>query len=286
MGKPQYLLSQRTLIMKPCLSEATTMTSSFADDVAAYADAGCQAMEVWLTKLEQHLSGHSGLDTSQLLQDHNMTLAAASYQGGLMTTTGEQQRVQFDQFQRRLDLCQRFGIPTMVIVADFLDRIDSAKLDVAMASLARAADLASRNEVKLALEFQSTAQWCRGLDTALALAAATEAPNLGVNLDLFHYYTGPSKSEDLKALNSKNLFHVQVCDLAALTRDMATDSDRILPGDGDIPLVSIFETLRGADYTGYVSVELFNPVLWKMKPKQVAANCLAALRRVIEPAKK
>jgi len=30
--------------MKPCLSEATTLPGSFADDVAAYADGGCTAM--------------------------------------------------------------------------------------------------------------------------------------------------------------------------------------------------------------------------------------------------
>jgi len=33
--------------MKPCISQATTLPAPFADDVAAYADAGCQALKVW-----------------------------------------------------------------------------------------------------------------------------------------------------------------------------------------------------------------------------------------------
>ena len=41
--------------MKPCVSEATTMAASFAEDVQAFAGAGFRAMEVWLTKLETHL---------------------------------------------------------------------------------------------------------------------------------------------------------------------------------------------------------------------------------------
>ena len=45
--------------MKPCLSEATTLPTAFDDDVAAYADGGCTAMEVWLTKLETHLETNS-----------------------------------------------------------------------------------------------------------------------------------------------------------------------------------------------------------------------------------
>ncbi len=51
--------------MKPCISQATTMPSSFADDVANFADAGCSGMEVWLTKLEQHLEANSAADTKK-----------------------------------------------------------------------------------------------------------------------------------------------------------------------------------------------------------------------------
>ena len=272
--------------MKPCLSEATTMSSNFAEDVAAYADAGFTAMEVWLTKFEQHLEKTPAPATKKLLQDRNLKIVAAAYQGGLLTSTGEQRRVHYEQFKKRLGLCQEFGIPTMIIAADFIDRIDAAKLDQAMTSVAQAAQLASAYNVRLALEFQSNAQWCRGLDTAIALVSSAESPHVGVNLDLFHYYTGPSKSEDLRALTPKNLAHVQVCDLAGLTRELATDADRILPGDGDMPLPSIFDILRSTGYDGYVSVELFNPELWKVKPAQVAASAAAALQRVLTPAPK
>jgi len=78
--------------MKPCLSEATTLPLSFAEDVAAYASAGCPALEVWLTKLETHLEKASVADTHKLLEDKNMTLAAGSYQGGLLLSQGEQRK--------------------------------------------------------------------------------------------------------------------------------------------------------------------------------------------------
>ena len=67
--------------MRLCISEATTLPSSFAEDVDAYAAGGCHALEVWLTKLESHLEKHSIADTHKLLEDHQMTLAAAAYQG-------------------------------------------------------------------------------------------------------------------------------------------------------------------------------------------------------------
>src|SRR5258708_6531004 len=78
--------------MRPCISEATTLTSSFADDVNGYADGGCRAMEVWLTKLETHLETHSAADTRKLLDDRGLTPAAASYQGGLLWSFAARRR--------------------------------------------------------------------------------------------------------------------------------------------------------------------------------------------------
>src|SRR5260221_12380688 len=114
--------------MKPCISEATTMAAPFAEDVAACAAAGCPAIEVWLTKLENHLATASAADTRRLLDDRGVTLAAASYQGGLLLSQGDARRAHFEHFKRRLDLCQQFGITTMVVVAGFPHQVDAAAL--------------------------------------------------------------------------------------------------------------------------------------------------------------
>lgn len=267
--------------MKPCLSAATTMAASFADDVTAYAEAGWTAMEVWLTKLEEHLRRHASADTKRLLADHGMTLAGASYQGGLLLAQGEERRVHYDLFQRRLNLCQEFGIGTMLIVADFVDRVDAGNLQRAQASLQQSCQLAATYNVQLALEFRGASSWCASLDSTLAIIQAVREPNLGVAFDVFHYYTGPSKFEDLAHLNQANLAFVQLCDLSGVPRELATDADRILPGDGDFQLEPILRRFREIGYGGWVSVELMNPEIWKMKPRAVAEAALTALRRVL-----
>jgi 4-hydroxyphenylpyruvate dioxygenase len=267
--------------MRPCISEATTLPQTFAADVAAYAAAGCEAMEVWLTKLETHLETHSGADTLKLLEDHQMTLAAAAYQGGLLLSQGEQRRVHFDHFRRRLELCAQLGIPTLLVVADFVEAVDRTALERAVVSLAQAGQMAAALGVRLALEFRGKATFCSSLDTAVALAAQCGQPNVGINLDVFHYYTGPSKPDDLALLNPQNLAHVQLCDLAGVPRELATDADRVLPGDGDFRLEPIVAQLRAAGYDGWVSLELMNPALWQVKPESVAEVGLAALHRLL-----
>lgn len=270
--------------MKPCLSEALTMSSTFAEDVAAFADAGCPAMEVWLTKLETHLQQSTTEQTRQLLAERGMKLVAAAYQGGLLLSQGEQRRVHFDQLQRRLSLCQEFGIATLLVVADFVEAVDLQGLERAQVSLKQAAQLAATFDVRLALEFRGRGHWCASLDTAVLMVEACGEANLGVCFDVFHYYTGPSKFEDLARLNARNLAHVQLCDLAGTPRELAGDADRILPGDGDFQLGSILDHFRRIAYDGWVSVELFNPDLWKMKPAQVAQAAYTAVSRLLSKA--
>jgi sugar phosphate isomerase/epimerase len=267
--------------MNACISEATTLPCTFADDVANYADAGCEAMEVWLTKLETHLETHSAADTRKLLEDRRMTLAAASYQGGLLLSQGEQRKAHYDHLRRRLDLCQEFAIPTLLIVADFVTTVDGEALDRAIVSLRQAAQWAAGFNVRLALEFRGSDTFCASLDTALALIAQCGEPNVGVNLDVFHYYTGPSKFEDLDLLTPDTLAFVQMSDVAGVPRELATDADRVLPGDGDFRLGPIVERLRALGYDGWVSLELMNPTLWKAKPVQVAEIGITALRRLL-----
>jgi len=267
--------------MIPCLSQACTLPTPFADDVLGVADGGGRAIEIWLTKLEQHLEKHSVDETKSLLTDHGILALAAAYQGGLLLSQGDARKAHFDHFRKRLDLCQTFAIPTLVLVADFAQRPDHMMLERAVVSLTQAGQWAAGYGVTLALEFRGTDAFCSSLDTALALVAQCGQPNVGVCLDVFHYYKGPSKSEDLEKLTASNVTHVQLCDVPGLPRELMTDSDRVFPGEGDFRLTPIIDRLKAIDYSGAISLELMNPMIWRAKPTQVAELGLTALRRFL-----
>lgn len=266
--------------MIPCVSQVCSLPAAFADDIAGFAGGGCQAVEVWLTKLERQLEGNSVATTRGFLADHGVTLPAAAYHGGLLLSEGEARAAALDHFKRRLDLCQTFAIPTLVVAAD-AGRADAAALGRAVVSLAEAGRWAAGFGVKLALEFRGSNAVCSSLDTAIALAAQCGEPNVGVCLDVFHYHQGPSKPEDLAGLTAANLFHVQVCDVAGVPRELMTDSDRVLPGEGDFHLDRVVRRLWEIGYAGAVSLEVMNPVLWKAKPTQVGELGLASVQRLL-----
>ncbi len=267
--------------MKPCISQATTLSTPFEVDVPTYALAGWSAVELWLTKLETYLQNHSVAEAKTLLVDHQLQPVAAASQGGLLLSQGLERSTHWDLFRSRLDLLRELVVPTMIVAADFVTDLVPEDYGRAVQSLAEAGELAQAAQVRLAFEFQKGSKFCSSLDTALALIAQAGAKNIGVCLDLFHYYTGPSKFEDLGYLSTANLAWVQACDLAGVPRELAGDGDRIFPGEGDFQLDPILDHLVTLGYEGYVSLEVLNPQLWSIAAERVVDAGRQSLERLL-----
>jgi sugar phosphate isomerase/epimerase len=270
--------------MIPCISQVTTLSTPFEVDLPAFARAGWPAVELSLTKLETFLKTRSLDEAAAILTDHGLVAAGASAQGGLLLSVGEARIAHWGHFRQRLEWLKHLSVGTMVVAVDFATDPSPADFTRAAESLSEAGRLAKDYGVRIALEFQKTARFCASLDTTLALIAQSEAANVGVCFDLFHYYTGPSKFEDLAYLSPENLFWVQVCDLAGTPREIAGDSDRILPGDGDFQLVPIFEQLKRVGFDGHVSLEVLNPSLWAVAAGALADAGLRAMARLLDAA--
>lgn len=267
--------------MKPALSQVCTLDTPLEQDLADYAAAHVSAVELWLGKVETYLNDHSPDDLASVLAEHDIAAPVASYQGGLLVTQGPARDEHWRHFARRLELCKTLGVETLVVAGDLRGPLDQQDLDRVSMSLGQAAAQAADAGVRLALEFQAGATFGNNLQTAAAMVAETGEPNLGLCLDLFHYYTGPSKPDDLGYLSPENLFHVQVCDLLGVPRELATDADRILPGEGDFLLAPLLDALRSMGYDGYVSLEVMNPLIWQTKARQVAEVGMTALRKLL-----
>ena len=267
--------------MKPCISQATTLSTPFEQDLTSYSRAGWTAVELWLTKLETYLEGHSLANVKALFDAEGLAAAAASVQGGLLLSRGIEREVHLEHYQKRLAMLQELGVPTLIVAADFNRELSLDDYGRAAGALAEAAEIAQRFGVRLALEFQKSAKFCASLDTTVALIMQSGASGVGVCLDLFHYYTGPSKFEDLAYLTPETLAWVQLCDLAGTPRELATDSDRIFPGEGDFQTEPLLDQIGQIGYDGYVSLEVLNPHLWQIPADRVADLGYQALARTL-----
>ena len=267
--------------MKPAISQVCSLPFPFEKDVEDYGAGHCGAIDTWLTKLETYLENHTIDEVLALLEANGMTMPVASFQGGILASQGEPRREAWDLFARRLELCRHLGIETLVISGDVSGPLEATLIDRVHRSLELAAQQAGSQNVRLALEFQASSSYINNLQTAAAVITELGHPALGLCLDVFHFYVGPSKLTDLGYLTPQMLFHVQLSDLADVPREFATDSHRILPGDGDIPLDPILDHLRQIEYDGPVSMELMNPRLWQVPPRQMGEIGMTALRKLL-----
>jgi sugar phosphate isomerase/epimerase len=267
--------------MKPCISQATTLNNPFERDPTVYCRSGWTAVELWLTKLESYLESHSLAEVRELFERNAVKPVAAASQGGLLLSQGDERASHWQHYERRLALLRELGVATLILSPDFMRQPRADDYARAAKSLGEAAELALRFGVRLALEFQSSSALCSCLETAVALITQAGASNAGVCLDAFHYYTGPSKFEDLAYLTSLNVAWVQVCDLSGTPRELAKDRDRIFPGEGDFQLAPLLDHLGGIGYDGHVSLEVPNPHLWQVSADRVADLGYQALCRVL-----
>jgi 4-hydroxyphenylpyruvate dioxygenase len=271
--------------MRPALAQICTLNAPFGLDLSDYAAAQCPAIEIWLTKLEEFLRTYSIADVRRRLDEHQLVIAAASQQGGLLASQGEARREAWQLFQQRLQLVSELGGRTIVVSCDIPSPVSQQDLDRVQVSLHEAAEAGRKLGVRVAIEFQSRAAVGNNLQTAAALVAEVAHPFLGLCLDAFHYYVGPSKPDDLGLLTRDNLFHVQLCDLADVPREFAADANRILPGEGDIPLQPVLARLEEIGYDGFISVELMNPQVWQIPPRQFSEIAMTALRKLLGQAR-
>ncbi|MCE9608010.1 MAG: sugar phosphate isomerase/epimerase [Planctomycetia bacterium] len=267
--------------MLPCISQICTLHASLEKDIEDYAAGHCPAVELWLGKVEGWLETRSVADLKALLAEHSILAPVASFQGGLLNSQGDARREHWAHFERRLALLAELGVGTLVVAGDIHGPLTQTDLDRVQVSLTQAAQSAGRAGMRVALEFQASATFGNNLQTAAALVGEVGSPHLGICLDAFHYYAGPSKAEDLAYLTPDNLFHVQFCDLVGTPRELASDGDRILPGDGDFQLQPIVDHLKAIDYRGAVSVETMNPQIWEIPPRQFGEIAVTALRKVL-----
>ncbi len=265
----------------PAVGTVCSLEGDLATILADYAAGHCDAVDLWLGHAERVLEAGSPESLRDLLASSGVKVVAASYQGGLLTADGAAGDAHWELFRHRLDLCRGLSIPVLVVAGDAFAPLSTTDLGAMAENLAKAAGLAGEAGVKLALEFDARASFPNNLQSAVALVDQVGHPALGLCLDWHHFTMGPSKEADLGLLSAANLFHVQLSDVADVPREMASDAERILPGEGSSSPQPLLDCLAAIGYRGAVSVELMNPALWHVPPRQFGEVAMTALRRLL-----
>jgi sugar phosphate isomerase/epimerase len=131
------------------------------------------------------------------------------------------------------------------------------------------AEVARAFELKVAAEFVRNSTFLASLPTAIRLKREAAHPSFGLIFDCYHFWSGPSKFEDLDLLQAGDVIHAHLNDTQDLPRELLDLQSRVAPGDGVAPLDRILRKLA-RHYQGPISIELFLPRYQQADPEALA----------------
>lgn len=272
--------------MKLAFHDATTMTSDLETDVAVTAQAGFKALELWVAKIDSYLATHNPDDLKNLLDEYAvMPLALNSIE--FIAFRGSE----FAQIAGRLHelgkIAQVIGCPTVVVVPSPLPDRDmpwSSVVNEYVNVLHGLSDIARLYNIKLSFEFLGFG-WCsvRTPRAAFEIIQKCERDNVGITVDAAHFYAGGGLISELGQLDPERIFAFHLDDLEDTPKEAISDSTRLLPGLGVVPLDDICAQLKRIGYNGSCAVELFRPEYWNWDPQELAIKAHETALKVLSP---
>jgi len=268
--------------MKIAMHEITTRDGSFEQHLEIYAKTGWKHFEINLWKAGEFLTTHGAAKAAKKIRDLGLTCIAATGHG-LSAFKGQAGRDgDCAKLKQIGEWMQELGCVPLVVGSDAPEKYNKKEHDVALTQLAEhltvCAEAVRSYGVTLALEVNWAAP-VRSLRSAHKVLERTKAKNVGLVWDPAHFYSTPSRLEDLSLFAGK-IVHGHLDDIRDVPIEgMDINADRVIPGQGVLPLREWSERVAVQGYRGWHAVELFNEALWAKDLeticKDVRAGCLA-----------
>jgi sugar phosphate isomerase/epimerase len=109
-------------------------------------------------------------------------------------------------------------------------------------------------------------------------------PNVGLLLDVYHWYTTEATLDDLKSLTASQIVHVHLNDAPDVPMSEVLDNDRLFPGEGVIDIPGFLKALKEIGYQGPVAQEVLTTRPLTDPAEVLLERSAAAFRKVFSAA--
>mgnify|MGYP000951873222 CR=1 FL=1 len=254
-------------------------------DVAA--GAGYEAIEPWIDEIERFVDEGGDLkELSARIRDLGLTVESAIGFFEWAVDDEARRRQGLLDARRAMGLVARLGGKRIAAPPFGMQQADAPALDL-FAAADRYRELLEVGEetgVVPELEFWGFSKNLSRLSEAMLVAAQSGHRDACILADVYHMYKGGSPQAGLSLLSPDAIQVFHVNDYPAILPEVITDADRVYPGDGIAPLVSVLQDLNDIGFRGVLSLELFNPEYYKEEPLHVARTGLEKLKAVVAQA--
>ena len=282
--------------MKIALHQITTRGANMEEDMRAYSETGWSAFELHLSKAREYVQDREPDALGKLVRDSG--LKAVGCTGHVVEAFADTATQESNEatFLEALDLTGIVECPVIVFGGDGPEEIAAAADNTEAGLKARdaayrdalahfagrvrhLADLAAPRGITMALEMN----WCRLCRSVASAADAldmVERDNVGFLFDDAHFAVSPSRLSDLDRVAGR-IVYGHLDDMRPSPPEVTSvNNDRLIPGDGVLPLKDWYEKIEACGYSGWHSVELFCEDLWSEPVDDIARKVIEGCRSV------
>ncbi|GMW03904.1 MAG: xylose isomerase [Candidatus Hydrogenedentota bacterium] len=265
-----------------CMNTSTIRPATLEQKVEASAKAGYDAMELWVGDLEEYeKAGNDVKALGQRIKDHGMFVIDVIGLWDCLPPTQEEYDAIMPTTRKRMELSAAVGSKHVATLP--LPNRDTFDMAWATEKYRELLNI-GRNDYGIlpSFEFVSLFKTVFKMGQAACIAIDANDPDASIVADTFHMHKGGGGFEGVRHLDGRFISTFHWNDVAGdLPPAELGDKDRILPGDGILPLKSVLQQLKDIGYTGPISLELFNRTHWEMDPNEVAVLGIESMRKQV-----
>jgi sugar phosphate isomerase/epimerase len=120
------------------------------------------------------------------------------------------------------------------------------------------------------LRLEKPHAFVQSMAEALRLLNDARVRNIGLTLDSYHWYAGEDTLDTIRGAPAERIAILHVNDAKALPPDQLIDQDRVLPGEGTIPLADWLRAIANTGFSGPIAMEVLGPRLAGASPEDCA----------------
>jgi len=260
---------------------------SLPEEVQIAAKAGYQAIEPWVEKIHGYVSsGGKAADLKKRISDLGLVVPSAIGFADWISDDNAHRAAGIEQWKRDADVVASIGGIRMAAppMGAYNVSLDLRRVAERYRKLL---DISCPLGIVPELEMWGGAKTLSRMSQVAYVLVEAAHPDACGLLDIFHIYKGGSDFAGVRIFNGSALHVLHVNDYpAGLSREKANDSDRVYPGDGCAPIVTLLRNLQSIGYRGMLSLELFNRNYWQQDALTVARTGREKIQALVEASRK
>jgi sugar phosphate isomerase/epimerase len=279
------------MVSKISLNPVTITPCNYEESLNIASKAGYYGIGLRFNLIRDYLnSGHTLAEAKNILKSSKLQatemgfLSGWMFHGGIPLAgkrgrTGETDQQLIEEMEFLFLVTKELGSPPITALVELNE---TGPIQKAIEDFSWLCDHADKHGLKIMLEFSGSAPQVNRTKVAWELIKESRKKNAGILLDSFLMFMNDLYLEDLEFLPTDRIFTVHISDAKAKPKnELNMLKDRLIPGEGVIPLESFIKEIKRKGYDGYYTVEIFNEDYQKKDPLEIAIRSRIAVEKLL-----